>query len=120
MPQSPPAAYPNTRRNPRFAFDALVGLVVPLPDKTQPVWSRSTDISLGGIGVNLIGGDPNPDEVVSLRVPLPEQHSVELRASLRYRIGEHCGFAFVDLRNGQWNAVKVACEALSRSQPGQS
>jgi hypothetical protein len=117
MPQPPPAGpYPNVRRSPRFFFDALVGVVVPQLDKPQQFWSRSTDISQGGIGVNLIGGDLNPDEVASLQIPLPKQHNVDLRGAVRCRISLHCGFAFVDLGEGQRNAVRLACEALARLQ----
>ena len=72
MAQAPPSGlYPNVRRTPRFAFDALVGVVVSQPDKPRQFWSRSTDISQGGIGVNLIGGDVNPDQVVSLQTLFP-------------------------------------------------
>jgi hypothetical protein len=66
--------------------------------------------------VNLIGGDLNPDEVASLQIPLPKQHTVDLRGAVRYRISLHCGFAFIDLGEGQRNAVRQACEALARLQ----
>jgi c-di-GMP-binding flagellar brake protein YcgR len=123
MPQSPPAGpYPSPRRSPRFVFDALVKLVVGPPDKLQQLWSRSTDISQGGIGVNLTAGELRQEELVSLQIPLPEvplpkQHSVDLRASVVYRIGRHCGFEFLDLNEGQQTAIRTACEALARSQP---
>ncbi len=115
MAEPPHAAHPIRRRDPRFAFDALVGLVL-RPEKPPHFGSRSTDISQGGIGLILIAADVNPDEVVSLQVPLPNQHSVQLRASLRYRIGQHCGFAFLDLSEGQRIALRMACDALSGSQ----
>jgi c-di-GMP-binding flagellar brake protein YcgR len=119
MPPAPPSGrYANTRAIPRFAFDALVGVVVSQPDKPRQFWSRSTDISQGGIGVNLIGGDLNPDEVASLQIPLPKQHPVEFRGAVRYRIGRHCGFAFIDLSEDQQRAVRMACNALARSQSG--
>ena len=117
MPESSSVGrYPNVRRSPRFAFDALVGVVVPQPDKPQQFWSRSTDISQGGIAVNLIGGDLKPDELVSLQIPLPKQLVAGLRASVRYRMGLHCGFAFFDLNKDQQSALRIACEALARSQ----
>lgn len=115
MAQPPHPAHPIRRRDPRFAFDALVGLVI-RPEKPPHFGSRSTDISQGGIGLNLIAADVNPDEVVSLQIPLPKQHSVQLRASLRYRIGQHCGFAFLDLSQGQETALRLACDALAESQ----
>jgi len=119
MPQSPPAGpYPNPRRSPRFTFDALVGVVVPQLDNSQQFWSRSTDISQGGIGVNLIGGDVNSAEVVSLQIPLPKQQTADLRGAVRYRIGLHCGFEFVDLDEGQRSAVRSAYNALAKSQSG--
>jgi c-di-GMP-binding flagellar brake protein YcgR len=74
------------------------------------------DISQGGIGVNLIGGDVNPDEVASLQIPLPKQHTVDLRGAVRYRIGLRCGFEFLDLKESQRTAVSMACETLARSQ----
>ncbi len=118
MPQSPPSArYPNVRRSPRFTFDALVKLLVPQLDQLQELWCRSTDLCQDGIGVNLIAGDLKPDGPVSLQIPLPAQAAVGLRASLRYRTGLHCGFEFLDLNEGQRNAVRTACEALARSQP---
>ncbi len=119
MAQPPHAAHPIRRRDPRYVFDALVGLVI-RPEKLPHFGSRSTDISQGGIGLNLIAADVKPDEVVSLQIPLPKQHSVQLRASLRYRIGLHCGFAFVDLDEGQRSALKMACEALAGSQSRES
>ncbi len=119
MAQPPQAAHPIRRRDPRFAFDALVGLVIG-PQKPPHFGSRSTDISQGGIGVDLIAADVNPDEVVSLQIPLPKQHSVQLRASLRYRIGQHCGFAFLDLSERQRNALKMACDALAGSRSRES
>lgn len=116
MPQAPPAGrYSNVRRNPRFAFDALIGVVVSQRDKPLQFWSRSTDLSQGGIGVNLVEGDVKTDQLVSLQIPLPKQLSAGLRASVRYRIGQHCGFEFVDLSKDQRSAVTVACEALARS-----
>lgn len=119
MPPAPPAGrYANTRASPRFVFDALIGVVVPQHGKARQFWSRSTDISEGGIGVNLIEGELNPDEPVSLQIPLPKHHPVELRGSMRHRIGLHCGFAFVDLSQDQRSAVRMACNALARSQSG--
>jgi c-di-GMP-binding flagellar brake protein YcgR len=117
MPPAPHSGrYANTRASPRFAFDALVGVVVSQADNPGQFWSRSTDISQGGIGVNLIGSDVNTDEVVSLQIPLPKQNPVALRGGVRYRIGRHCGFEFVDLDEDQRHAVRLACEALARSQ----
>ena len=114
--------YPTPRRSPRFAFDALVKLVVGPLDNPQQLWSRSTDISQGGIGVNLTAGELKLDELVSLQIPLPEiplpkQHSVDLRASVRYRVGVHCGFAFLELNEDQQTAIRTACDALARAQP---
>ena len=123
MPQPPSVdPYPTPRRSPRFAFDALVKLVVGPLDKPQQLWSRSTDISQGGIGVNLTAGDLKLDELVSIQIPLPEislpkQRSVDLRASVRYRIELHCGFAFVELNEDQQTAIMTACDALARAQP---
>lgn len=117
MPPAPHSGrYANTRASPRFAFDALVGVVVSEDVKPRQFWSRSTDISQGGIGVNLIGGDVDPDEVASFQIPLPKQHPGTLRGAVRYRIGRHCGFEFVDLDEDQRHAVRLACEALARSQ----
>ena len=117
MPPAPHSGrYANTRASPRFTFDALVGVVVCEGVKPRQFWSRSTDISQLGIGVKLIGGDVDPDEVASLQIPLPKQHPVELRGAVRYRIGRHRGFEFVDLDEGQRHAVRLACEALARSQ----
>lgn len=104
------------RRSPRLPFDALVKLVGHHVDSSQELWCRSTDLCHEGIGLNLIAGDVQPDEPVSLQIPLPAQNAVDLRASLRYRIGQHCGFAFLDLSEGQRTAVTMACEALARSQ----
>ena len=72
MPQPPDAGpYPIPRRSPRFAFDALVALAADKPDASRQFWSRSTDISQGGIGLNLLDGELNPDDPVSLQVPFP-------------------------------------------------
>ena len=117
MPPAPPSdPYANTRASPRFAFDALVKVVLPQSDKPRQFWSRSTDISQGGIGVNLIGDEVKPDELASLQIPIPKHHPVELRASLRYRNVLHSGFEFVALDEGQRTAIRTACEALARSQ----
>lgn len=117
MPQSPPATrYANVRRSPRFGFDALVKLLVPQLDQLQELWCRSTDLCQDGIGLNLIAGDLKQDGAVSLQIPLPAQAAVGLRASLRYRIGRRCGFAFLDLDEGQQSAIRKACETLARSQ----
>lgn len=117
MPQSPPAGrYPHARRSPRFTFDALVGLIVGQPDKPQQFWSRSTDISQGGIGVNLIGADLKLDQLVSLQIPMPKSLSAGLRASVRYRVGLRCGLAFVDMDENQKSTLRLTCEALANSQ----
>lgn len=114
-PMPPTSRSGNTRASPRFAFDALAGVVVSQADKPRQFWSRSSNISQGGIGLNLIGGDVKPEEHAFLQIHLPKQLSAGLRASLRYRIGLHCGFEFVDLSEDQRTAIRTACDALPRS-----
>jgi hypothetical protein len=67
-------------------FRPLVALVADEPHTSRQFWSRSTDISQGGIGLNLLDGEVTPDGIVSLHVPLPKE-TIGLRASVRYRIG---------------------------------
>ena len=118
MAQSPPAGrFPHARRSPRFAFDALVGLIVRQSDTPEQFWCRSTDLSEGGIGVNLVGGDLKPDELVSLQIPLPKQLSAGLHATVRYRNALHCGFEFADLSEDERSAVSAACDTLARLHP---
>lgn len=117
MPQPPPVdSHSGRRRSPRFAFDALVRLGFRPRDNRQPVWCRSTDICHDGIGMDVLAGELNPDELVLLQIPLPKQAPADLEACVRYRNGLHCGFAFVGLNEGQRDAIRTACEALARSR----
>lgn len=108
------------RQSPRLPFDALIKLVGLPSDRTQQVWCRSTDISQGGIGVNLMAEDMHTDDPVSLQIPLPPQGAIDVRVSLRYRIGQHCGFAFLDLSEGQGTALRLACDTLARAQSSET
>ncbi len=109
-------AYPIQRRSTRFAYDSLVRLTLAGPKADQQLWARSTDICLDGLGVELTAGDLSRHEFVSLQIPIPSLHRADVRASVRYQKGQHCGFAFAGLKESQRKAIRITCEALARSQ----
>ena len=59
-------APPKQRRSPRFAFDALVRLTAFRPEKETSLWGRSTDLCREGIGMRVMTGQLELDEVVGM------------------------------------------------------
>jgi PilZ domain-containing protein len=53
-----------------------------------------------------------PGELVAMQVPLPSTEPINVRASVRYRNQDQCGFEFVDLHNQQREAIQAACDRL--------
>ena len=99
------------RRSPRFPFDSLVRVTAFRLGKETPLWGRSTDLCREGIGVT-VASDVTPEELVAMQVPLPSTEPINVRASVRYRNQDQCGFEFVDLHNQQREAIQAACDRL--------
>jgi hypothetical protein len=106
---------PKQRRNPRFLFDSLVRVATPRLGEETPLWGRSTDLCREGIGMKVMTGQLLLEEVVGIEIPLPSASSVAVRASVRYCNEARCGCEFIELRDLDREAIRVACERLRKA-----
>jgi hypothetical protein len=75
---------------------------------------RSTDISELGLGADL-AGDLVPGELVGLCFRLPgNDFDLTPLATVRRRLGPHCGFEFVSIEPARLEELRLACQKLPR------
>ncbi|MBZ5705197.1 MAG: PilZ domain-containing protein [Acidobacteriia bacterium] len=98
------------RRHPRFSFDKP--LILTAEDATVVV-GRTLDISVAGLGGLLVSGSWTAGTLVSLEFPIQaDSVSLKLRAFLRSRSGNRCGFELVAVTAAENDLIRKACEAL--------
>jgi CheY-like chemotaxis protein len=70
---------------------------------------ESTDLSEGGIG-GILDGELPPGTLVRLQLVLPDA-SIDTRAAVRHRIGQHHGFQFLQLTTTQREVIRRSLPA---------
>jgi hypothetical protein len=100
----------DVRQHPRFSLEGP--LIITTEDATVVV-GRALDVSVAGLGGLLVGGSWAAGTLMSLEFPIQgESVSLKLRAFLRNRSGNRCGFEFVDVTAAEADLVRKACETL--------
>ncbi len=100
----------DVRRHPRFSFDGP--LILTTEDATVVV-GRALDISVAGLAGLFVSGSWTAHTLVSLEFPIPvDSVSLKLRAFLRSRSGNRCGFEFDAVTAAENGLIRRACETL--------
>jgi c-di-GMP-binding flagellar brake protein YcgR len=100
----------STRRYRRYILDTEIRVLA--GPQTEPVRSRTLDISEGGIaGIFNAGWDIGEPALLHFSVP-PKHEVLEARAIVRSRSGTRFGFEFVELNPDSRVALQSACSYL--------
>lgn len=100
----------DVRRHPRFSFD---GPLILTGEDATVVVGRTLDISAAGLGALLVSGSWTAGALVRLEFPIQvDSVSLKLRAFLRSRSGNRCGFEFVAVTATENDLIRRTCETL--------
>jgi CheY-like chemotaxis protein len=106
--------WPLARLAARYMIDTPVSISVRRSGLLVGMEGKSTDISELGLGVE-VGEDLVLGELVGLRFRLPG-NDVDLtpQATVRRRLGMHCGFEFVCIERARLEQLRLTCQKLPR------
>ena len=94
----------------RYSFDCQLTLTVYPSGQKHELWGRAADISEGGMAATLSEALEIGDiALIGIDV---ENHTVTLRAAVRYCRGHFCGFEFLALSQAQRDVIKSLCARL--------
>ena len=106
--------WPLARLAARYTLDAPVSISLRRSGLAVGMQGRSTDISELGLGAEL-AGDLVPGELVGLCFRLPgNDFDLTPLATVRRRLGPHCGFEFVSIEPARLEELRLACQKLPR------
>ncbi len=105
--------WPITRTLQRYKVVVPVAVSVTRRGVSVKLKGMSTDLSEGGIGVELVSGSLTAGEIVSLEFSLPTApHAMKLYGMVRHRKLEEYGVQFVEISAEHRQAIGDLCDVL--------
>jgi CheY-like chemotaxis protein len=105
--------WPITRTGQRYKVVVPVSVRVLRKGVSETLIGTSTDLSEGGVGVQLLGGELIAGEIVTVEFNLPTAlHPMKLYAMVRHRKIDNYGIQFVDITPENRQAIADLCDVL--------
>jgi DNA-binding NarL/FixJ family response regulator len=105
--------WPITRTIQRYKVVVPLAIRVLRSGKSVEMVANSTDLSEGGVGVDVANGELVAGEIVTVEFSLPTApHSLKLYAMVRHRKLNQYGLQFIDLSGEHQQAIRDLCDVL--------
>lgn len=105
--------WPLTRIIQRFRVVVPVSIRVLRSGVPTTVTGTSTDLSEGGLGVELMDGELTAGEIITIMFSLPTApHPLKLYGMVRHRKMHHYGLQFLDVPLEDQQSIRDLCEVL--------
>jgi DNA-binding NarL/FixJ family response regulator len=105
--------WPITRTIQRYKVVVPLSIRVLRSGKAVEMVANSTDLSEGGVGVDLGSGELVAGEILTVEFSLPTApHALKLYAMVRHRKLNQYGLQFIDLSGEHQQAIRDLCDVL--------